>query len=88
MVPDLGICPKILGNGPGPWDLGKWEDDLGIWAQAAPIVMLALNKMKKKTGKILTLITNNFWAYFCLKTHRILLEPIRSQELRLADASV
>ena len=33
---DLGTCPKILGNGPGPWDLGKWEDDLGIWAQAAP----------------------------------------------------
>ena len=33
---DLGICPKILGNGPGPWNLGKWEDDLGIWVQAAP----------------------------------------------------
>ena len=40
VVPDLGICPKILGNGPRHWDLGKWEDDLGILAQAAPTVIL------------------------------------------------
>ena len=65
---DLGICPKILRNGPGPWDLGKWEDDLGIWAMAAPTVVLALNKIK--TEKIMTLITKTiFLTYFCLKTH-------------------
>ena len=52
---NLGICPKILGNGPGPWDHGKLEDVLGIWTQAAPTLILTLHKIKrKKTGKIMT----------------------------------
>ena len=45
VIPDLGICPNILGNGPGPCDLAKWENDHGIWAQAAPTVILAINKI-------------------------------------------
>ena len=46
---DLGICPKILGNEPGPWDPGKWEDDLGIWAQAATNENFDIKQ--NKTGK-------------------------------------